>query len=52
MDGTGLERDKPWRPADHPRPAPSWDEAGRAAREAREADLNPPARGGAPDAED
>ncbi len=20
------ERDKPWRPADHPRPGPSWQE--------------------------
>jgi hypothetical protein len=21
-----LQRDKPWRPADHPRPGPSWDQ--------------------------
>ena len=24
-----IERDKPWRPADHPRPGPSWDPADR-----------------------
>jgi len=24
-----VERDKPWRPADHPRPGPSWDEDDR-----------------------
>ncbi len=22
-----VERDKPWRPGDHPRPGPSWDQA-------------------------
>jgi hypothetical protein len=42
MDGTSLERDKPWRPADHPRPAPSWDEAAQDPLEHR----------GQPDAED
>jgi hypothetical protein len=26
-----IERDKPWRPADHPRPGPSWDQAEPAA---------------------
>ena len=48
MDGTGFERDKPWRPADHPRPAPSWDDA----PEAREAGEDQPAHGGGQDAED
>ena len=24
-----VERDKPWRPADHPRPGPSWDQEDR-----------------------
>lgn len=26
MDTTPIVKDKPWRPADHPRPGPSWDE--------------------------
>lgn len=24
-----LERDKPWRPLDHPRPGPKWEDADR-----------------------
>jgi hypothetical protein len=24
QEGTDRVRDKPWRPADHPRPGPSW----------------------------
>ena len=38
-----LERDKPWRPGDYPRPGPSWDEA--------DPDLTPE-HTGVPDAED
>jgi hypothetical protein len=35
-----VEHDKPWRPADHPRPGPSWDDKER------------PEHRGTPDAED
>jgi hypothetical protein len=35
-----VEHDKPWRPADHPRPGPSWEEDKR------------PEHRGTPDAED
>jgi hypothetical protein len=38
-----IERDKPWRPADHPRPGPSWDQADPAATSEHT---------GVPDAED
>jgi len=37
-----IEHDKPWRPADHPRPGPSWDEP----------DRNDSEHKGVPDAED
>jgi hypothetical protein len=40
---TIAERDKPWRPADHPRPGPSWDEVPREPRSEHR---------GVPDAED
>jgi hypothetical protein len=36
-------RDKPWRPGDHPRPGPSWDERERRLDSEHE---------GVPDAED
>jgi hypothetical protein len=26
MDKPVIVKDKPWRPGDHPRPGPSWDE--------------------------
>ena len=35
-------KDKPWRPGDHPRPGPSWDENNRPSSEHK----------GTPDAED
>jgi hypothetical protein len=38
-----VERDKPWRPADHPRPGPSWGEDDRPRN---------PEHTGVPDAED
>ena len=37
-----IEHEKPWRPADHPRPGPSWDEADPAQQEHK----------GVPDGED
>jgi hypothetical protein len=40
---TPVERDKPWRPADHPAPGPSWFEP--------EVESRPEHRG-VPDAED
>ncbi|MEO6797267.1 MAG: hypothetical protein ABI401_12795 [Candidatus Dormibacter sp.] len=40
---TPVERDKPWRPADHPAPGPSW--------ETRDLKDTPEHRG-TPDAED
>ncbi len=27
MEDNSIKRDKLWRPGDHPRPGPSWDEA-------------------------
>ena len=44
MDDT-LERDKPWRPADHPRPGPSWAEGDPPA-------ASEPEHKGVPDGED
>ena len=26
MEDNSVQRDKPWRPGDYPRPGPSWDE--------------------------
>jgi hypothetical protein len=43
MDST-VERDKPWRPADHPAPGPSWSEP--------EVDSRSEEHQGVPDAED
>ncbi len=28
MEDNSVQRDKPWRPGDYPRPGPSWDETG------------------------
>jgi hypothetical protein len=38
-----VARDKPWRPGDHPRPGPSWDDGN---------DIESSEHKGVPDAED